>query len=250
MQRHRFYAAPAAFLSGRVVLDADESHHLTRVLRLAEGARVFVFDGEGREFTADVSLAHRHAAELAVVAELDHQTESPLRLTLAQALVKGDKFDLVVQKAVELGVSCVTPLLTEHSDIRISEGKPDERLEQRLARWRRIALEAVKQCGRRRMVTITAPLGFPAFCAATAGDASLLMSEHGGLTLRAAAKKLGRPERVSVLVAAEGGWSAEELRLADTHGLTPVSLGPRILRTETAAITAVALAQHIFGDMA
>lgn len=245
MQRHRFYAPLSSFDGASVRLDADEAHHLTRVLRLGSGARVFVFDGEGGEYECEVARVAKHEVELNLLRRLDDAVESPLRLTLAQALIKGDRFDWVIQKATELGVTRIVPLVTDHADIKRAE----ERAGQRLQRWRRISLEALKQCGRRRLVEICEPAPFDDFCGLTVRSACLIFSEHGGESLAEVSAKLRDVNQLNLCVASEGGWSEHELCKAASCGFTPVSLGTRILRTETAAIVAVALAQHIFGDM-
>jgi 16S rRNA (uracil1498-N3)-methyltransferase len=245
MQRHRFYAAPSSFTETSVRLDSDEAHHLTRVLRLGSGARAFVFDGEGVEHECEVARVAKHEVDLNLLRRLDDVVESPLRLTLAQALIKGDKFDWVIQKATELGATRIVPLITEHSDIKRAE----ERTGQRLQRWRRISLEALKQCGRRRLVEICEPAPFDEFCGSAARDACLIFSERSGGSLAEVSAKLRDANQLSLCVASEGGWSERELQMAASCGLTPVSLGSRILRTETAAIVAVSLAQHLFGDL-
>lgn len=227
------------------MLEGDESHHLTRVLRLREGAQVFAFDGEGREWECTIADVGKRESALSVVRQLTDEVESPLRLTLAQALVKGDKFDWIVQKATELGVTRIVPLLTDHSDVR----KMEERAEQRLQRWRRISLEALKQCGRRRLVEFAEPIGLAEFCASVSAGHNLIFSERGGLRLSDVAVKLSAVHQLSIAVASEGGWSDAELKAAETNGFLAVHLGGRILRTETAAIAAVALAQHLFGDL-
>ena len=242
MQAHRFYTPGDTITGATIQLSADESHHLSRVLRLREGTTVYAFDGEGREWECEVSASHKTASTLTIRHEVTTPVESPLQLTLAQALVKGDKFDLVVQKATELGVSRIIPLMTEQSDIRRAE----ERSEQRLQRWQRISLEALKQCRRRRLVTISNPLPFPALCREVAGQTTLLLAERGGSSLPViAAPSPG----LTLCIGPEGGWSDRELELATTAGLTLVHLGPRILRTETAAIAAVSLAQYVYGDL-
>ena len=249
MQRHRFHTPPANISGDLVTLDADETHHLSRVLRLTAGARVFVFDGAGSEWECEVAQIGKQFAVLRIVAPLTDAVESPLHTTLAQALSKGDKFDLVVQKAVELGVTRIVPLMTMHGDNRRSE----ERGEQRLARWRRIALEAVKQCGRRRLVEIAEPLSWEVFSAGDRSDLKLIFAERGGQPLRRVKRAVDAArivvKSISLAVAAEGGWSDAELRSADLYEFTPVQLGARILRTETAGIAAAALAQHLFGDL-
>jgi 16S rRNA (uracil1498-N3)-methyltransferase len=245
MQRHRFYATPLQFDRYTVTLDSDESHHLSRVLRLSEGARVFVFDGLGNEWECEVSRVSRGAVELNLIGLLDDVVESPLNLILAQALIKGDKFDWVVQKATELGVTRIVPLITDHSDRRSAGDSAGRRLE----RWRRIAHESVKQCGRRRPVEITDLINFEDFCQTEAGKNNLIFSERGGLKPCDVVAKFGWIRELSLFVAPEGGWSDSEIELSGKSGVIPVHLGPRILRTETAAIAAVILAQHLFGDM-
>jgi 16S rRNA (uracil1498-N3)-methyltransferase len=242
MQRHRFYAPSAQISNSHITLDADEAHHLARVLRLPVGARVYAFDGSGHEYLCEVSQTNKHAAELAILEPLPDVVESPLQLTLAQALLKHDKFDWVVQKATELGLTRLVPLLTEHCDIRHAEA----RAEARLHRWRRIALEAVKQCGRRTLPVITEPRTWSEYCAQEASALKLILSERGGQRL---SLLTSATISVGAAVASEGGWSEAELQLAEQHGFTPIHLGPRILRAETAAITAVSLLQQRFGDL-
>ena len=244
MQKHRFYAPQSQIFDHQITLLADEAHHLAKVLRLGEGERVFVFDGEGAEWECEIVRVSKHETELASLRLLSDPVESPLHLTLAQALIKGDKFDWVVQKATELGVTRIVPLITEFSDIKRAE----ERAEKKMERWQRISLEALKQCGRRRLVEIAEPVSFAHFCESSLSP-SLIFSEKGGRNLRQLAAALNQATRVNVCVASEGGWSNAELQKAETHNFIAVHLGQRILRTETAAIVAVALAQHLLGDL-
>jgi len=245
MQRHRFRALNSQISDSQIIIDGDEAHHLARVLRLAEGDQVFVFDGEGREWECEIVSIGKREAALNILRQLDDLVESPLRLILAQALIKSDKFDWVVQKATELGITRIVPLLTDHSDIRRAEEKAGNRIE----RWRRISLEALKQCGRRRLVEITEPIHFPAFCQSNQADHNLIFSERGGRSLREVAASLPSISQLNLCIASEGGWSEAELQTAESHNFIAVHLGARILRTETAAIAAVTLAQHLFGDM-
>ncbi len=244
MQRHRFHVSNSQISDSQVTLDSDEAHHLSRVLRLAVGDHVFVFDGDGSEWECEIAAIRKREADLNILRKLSDEVESPLRLTLAQALIKGDKFDWVVQKATELGVTQIVPLVTDHSDVKRTE----DRAEQKLERWRRISLEALKQCGRRRLVEITEPVRFVQFCERSTAT-SLIFSERGGKSLHEIVASLNRPTQLSLCVASEGGWSDDELQTAEASKFIPVHLGQRILRTETAAITAVVLAQHLFGDL-
>src|SRR6185369_16214938 len=160
MTRRRFFAPPSAFNFGKrtVMLTADEARHLREVLRLKPGAEVSVFDGEGKEFRARVAQARREFAELELHGEIEPaRPESPLRITLAVALLKGEKFDLVVQKATELGVVEIVPLITRYADIKLRD---EADAAKRVARWQRIALEAAKQSGRAVVPEISLPKQF------------------------------------------------------------------------------------------
>jgi len=229
-------------------LSADETRHLRDALRLRAGEEAHVFDGAGREFACVVAEAGGRGA--AAVLEVrgavgPPSPESPLRLTLALALLKFEKFDLVVQKAVELGVVAIEPLLTRRSDVRLRDARDAEA---RVGRWRRLALEAAKQSGRALVPEVKAPRAFEPFVAAEAPQDFLriVFAERGGGGLDAPAPRGGG---ATALVGPEGGWDEEELETAREHGWRLVTLGGRVLRAETAAITACALLQHRYGDL-
>jgi 16S rRNA (uracil1498-N3)-methyltransferase len=245
MQRHRFHAPPAQIDGNQIQLDQDETHHLTRVLRLSTGATVYAFDGAGNEYECRVAQTDKRSVTLDIRQTLTDAVDSPLHLTLAQALVKGDKFDWIVQKATELGVTRIVPLITDNADIR----KAEERAEQKLARWRRISLEAVKQCGRRTLVEIVEPQSFAAFCETDQSQVRCpvrwMLAERDGEPFPFNAYSYNS---LAVAIGPEGGWSESELALARFHKFALLQLGPRILRTETAAVVAATLAQAAYGD--
>ncbi|HSE97463.1 MAG TPA: 16S rRNA (uracil(1498)-N(3))-methyltransferase [Blastocatellia bacterium] len=247
MSRRRFYAPPGAMIDSCIDLSKGETHHLVRVLRMKAGDEAFVFDGCGAEYRCRFVAMSNNCARLEIVETLGSEVESPARITLAQALAKGERFDLVVQKATELGVSSIVPLVTEHTDVKLAEESSQRRLE----RWRRVSLEAIKQCGRRRLVEISSPLTPEQFCDSSAGrfEAVLLFSERGGELLASALKGVSGSREIAALIGSEGGWSDDELELLASRGAKPVTLGPRVLRTETAAIVAVTLLQHALGDL-
>ena len=241
---HRFFASPGQITAPHVTLSDEESHHLTRVMRLAPGAIVFVFDGAGREYRCKVDVASRSSAKLQIIDELTAPVESEIEITLAQALVKNDKFDWVVQKATELGVNRIVPLVTAHSEVVLSE----ERGEKRIKRWDRISLEALKQSGRRKLVEITDPSKWSDHCARDGSQLRLLLSERGGRSLDSVHREaIKTPASISIAIGPEGGWDVHELETARQHGFKEIHLGPRILRSETAAISALALVQFLFG---
>lgn len=219
-------------------MTADEARHLREVLRLKPGDEVSVLDGEGKEFRARVVQARREFAELELQDEIEPaRPESPLKITLAVALLKGEKFDLVVQKATELGVVKIVPLITRYADIKLRD---EADASKRVARWQRIALEAAKQSGRALVPQVILPVAV----SSVFSDSCVLFSEKGGEGLRGI-----ETDEITAIIGSEGGWSDEELQQARAAGAQIITLGGRILRAETAAITAAALLQHRFGDL-
>jgi 16S rRNA (uracil1498-N3)-methyltransferase len=268
MTRRRFYAPPEQFApdGGSVRLSREETQHLRSVLRLKAGDEAFVFDGAGQEYACivggDEAAGRGRAAETATLevrARVEpERAESPLELTLALALLKGEKFDLVVQKATELGVWRIVPVETKRADVRLRRSKGREATD-RVARWRRLALEAAKQSGRARLPEVCAPVAFQALLeaetAAGAGageDAArrLFFTERGGRGLvETIGEWTARPSKLTALVGAEGGWDDAEIAEAVAARWLPVTFGGRILRAETAAIVVTGLLQHLCGDL-
>src|SRR5215211_7477953 len=206
MTRRRFHAPPSAFNDQTVTLGMDEARHLRDVLRLKAGDEVYVFDGSGREFRCSIVNMSRHAAQLHIEAEVEPaKPESQLQLNLCVALLKGEKFDLVVQKATELGVSKVTPLITRHADIHLRDAADATK---RVARWQRIALEAAKQSGRAFVPEITLPIAFAD--ALNEEGLGIMFSERGGDEWESLVNQ-PVPRAVIALVGSEGGWSEEEI---------------------------------------
>lgn len=246
MTRRRFHAPPDSFNTAEqtVTLGTDEARHLRDVLRLQEGDEVYVFDGRGREFRCAVSTSKRDAAELLIEAEVEPaKPESHLQLNLCVALLKGEKFDLVVQKATELGVKKITPLITRYADIHLRDAGDATK---RVARWQRIALEAAKQSGRAFVPEISLPLRFEA--ALGVEGLGVMFAERGGEALEDLTSQ-PIPQAVTAMVGSEGGWADEEIESAQARDFHVITLGGRILRAETAAITVTALLQHLFGDL-
>jgi len=253
VSRRRFYAAPEAFLHapGRVTLSEEESRHLRDVLRLRAGDEAQVFDGEGHEFACVVREVggRGEGVRLEVRGAVEPPSpESPLWLTLAAALLKGEKFDLVVQKATELGAACVVPVETKRADLRLRDERDAAK---RVERWRRLALEAAKQSGRARVPAVEEPATFAAFVESAwrEREARVLFAEGGGAPLDSLTTTGESPSAVTALVGPEGGWEDGEIELARARGWRVVTLGGRTLRAETAAITACALLQNLFGDL-
>jgi 16S rRNA (uracil1498-N3)-methyltransferase len=235
----RFYASPEDFEKEKIILGLDETRHLRDVLRLRDGAEIQVFDGEGKEFLCRVENISKRGTALQIIGEIAPAApESDLDLTLAVALLKGEKFDLVIQKAVELGVWKLVPLNTRRADVRLKDG------EKKLERWRKIVLEASKQTGRARLMKIEAPIDFEEFVK-TADGAGVLFAERGGKSFA----EINAGKKITALIGPEGGWETSEIDSAASRGFQIITLGGRILRAETAAITVAAILQNSFGDL-
>lgn len=252
MTRRRFFAPPGAFTSDMesLTLQADEARHLRDVLRLRAGDEVYVFDGTGKEFQCVIEDSRKQSARLRVTAEVaPARPESPLQLTLAVALLKGEKFDLVVQKATELGVTKIVPVTTKLADIRLRD---ESDANKRVARWQRIALEATKQSGRALVPEVTMPVSFTSLIenATATEEWALMFSEREGQSLAECKGSLSdNRQSMMAVVGSEGGWTDEEISLARDSNWAVVTLGGRTLRAETAAIAATVLLQHVYGDL-
>ena len=252
MSRRRFYAPRSASLPNdkAVTLSAEESRHLRDVLRLQRGDEVYVFDGHGREDRYIITLVDRNAVTLDWIDQVEPaRLESPLELTLGVALLKGEKFDLVVQKATELGVTRMVPIFNTRADVRIRDADEARR---KTERWRRIVLESTKQCGRARLMEMDAPIAFESLISRPArdGELRLMFAERDGTSLAGLTARLqSGPAEVVALVGAEGGWTGDEIAEARAQRWEIVTLGGRTLRAETAAIAIAALLQHAYGDL-
>jgi len=235
----RFLVAQPAALGDVVTLRDDEARH-AKVRRLALGEAVALFDGAGFTCVGVVEHATRDALRIRVTAvRAARSDESPLALTLAVGLLKSDKLDWVVEKATELGVATLQPFASAHS-----LGEPSLA---RQTRWQHLALAAAKQCGRSVVPAIAAPIGF-ADLPAIPADVRVLLAERGAAQRLAHVEPVAPPRAVVIAVGAEGGFSDAELDAASAAGFALVTLGPRTLRAETAAIVAAALCQARWGD--
>jgi 16S rRNA (uracil1498-N3)-methyltransferase len=232
----------------RLSLAPGAARHLTRVLRLGRGDALTVFNGQGGEYPAEIVAAHAEELTIALGGHRALERESPLAITLAQGISRGERMDLVLQKATELGVAQLVPLLSERSVVRLDALKSQRKLNH----WRAIAVAACEQSGRNHLPQIAAPVALADFLRA-AGEAP----EPQGLTrlllspdaARGIEEIEDRPRALTVLIGPEGGFTEEERAQALAAGFAAVRLGPRVLRTETAAIAALALLQGRFGDL-
>ena len=243
MRLTRVYVDAPLAAGTRVTLAGGAARHVTRVLRLRVGEALTLFNGSGGEYAASIEQSQGGRVAVAIGAQRALERESPLALILAQGVSRGERMDLVVQKATELGVSGLVPVLTERSVVRLTA----QQAERRLNHWRAIAVAACEQSGRNRLPVIAAPVPLKSFLRSrTEGMTRLLLSPAASATLA----DLPRPvSAVTVLIGPEGGLAEAEQEAAVAAGFKPLRLGPRVLRTETAAIAALTLLQREFGDL-
>jgi len=221
---------------------ADQAHHVAHVLRLSAGDALTVFDGHGREYPAVIERVGKSAVTLRVSEPSVVDRESPLAVTLAQGISSGERMDYTVQKSVELGVHAIQPLSVERSVVKLSA----ERAAKRVAHWQAVAVAACEQCGRNRVPLVMPVRSLTSWLADVGADAlRLTLSPDAASTLR----ELERPAgQIVLLVGPEGGLSPREIEDAKAAAFRPLRLGPRVLRTETAALAALAAMQAVWGD--
>lgn len=246
MRSTRVHVPGPLTAGSRQTIEGDAANHITRVLRLTPGDPLTLFDGRGGEHTARIEGFRKGAVIVEVGERSPTDRESPLSLTLAQGVSRGERMDWVVQKATELGVSRIVPVLTERTVVKLDAGQA----ERRLSHWQGIAIAACEQSGRNRVPEISAPVALHEFLQREkeSGATRLLLSPAG-------ARRVGDlqpPESgggILVLIGPEGGLAESEQEAALAAGFAAVRMGPRVLRTETAAIAALTLIQHQFGDL-
>ena len=211
------------------------------VLHLRRGYAVVLFNGEGGEFSAELTRISRGDARACVISRQTPERESPLAIALAQCVSSGDRMDTTLQKSTELGVSLIVPIASERSLVRLSS----DRAERRVAHWRNVVIAACEQCGRNHVPEVTAITELEAFLTPAASDGlRLLLAPDSDRDLR----QLDPPSKVTLLVGPEGGLAPQERQRAERSGFVPIRFGPRVLRTETAPLAAIAAMQALWGD--
>jgi 16S rRNA (uracil1498-N3)-methyltransferase len=244
----RFHVRPDAVEGTRLTFDAEEARHMARTLRLAPGDLVAAVDGHGRQYTVRLEQVAGDAAVGTVLTAGRSVAESRLEITLAPGVPKGDKLESVIRAATELGVARIAPVLTDRTVVRLDPG----RWRDRARRWQRVAKEAAKQCGRAVIPPVEAPRPLPEVLdTLPRGGLRLCLWEGESRPLDSAlAERAGlETSQATVLVGPEGGLSPAEVELAVARGFVSVSLGPRILRTETVGPAIVAVLQSRLGDL-
>lgn len=245
--RGQFHVRPGAITGGRVTFHAEEARHIARTLRLGPGDVVAAIDGAGTHYTVRLERVAPSAIVGTIIGTERKAVESPLAITLAQGIPKGDKLEAIIRACVELGVARIAPVITERTVVRLDPARARDRTR----RWQRVAKEAAKQCGRSVIPAVEAPQPLLGFLASDDPKGLRLCLWEGETRgLGAALDSLTGPvSTVTLLVGPEGGFSAEEVGHARARGFVTAGLGPRILRTETAGPAIVAVLQSRFGDL-
>jgi len=241
MRNTRIYTGKTLHPGHTITLDDDAVRHITQVLRLRPGATLSLFNGDGRDYGAQLLAADKCEVTLEITTVSGLEPISPVNFILAQGISKGERLDYALQKAVELGVSSFIPLFTQHTVVKLQ----GERLERRLLHWRKIAVSACEQSGRKYLPTIKPAVQLSEWLLEDGQGLRLVLDPLATQTLAGLPTPTGA---VQLLVGPEGGLSSDEIELAKSSGFTAVRLGPRVLRTETAPIAALAAMQVLWGD--
>ncbi|PYC23558.1 16S rRNA (uracil(1498)-N(3))-methyltransferase [Aquipseudomonas alcaligenes] len=238
MRLSRFFI-DASLSLGQLELPEAQAHYIGRVLRHAAGDAVQLFDGSGQEYRGELIEVGKKAVRVELREQLAGQAESPLRIHLGQGLSRGERMDWAIQKATELGVGEITPIVSERCEVRLK----DERADKRLAHWRQVAISACEQCGRSVLPLIHPPITLAEWQAHVQAELKLVLHP-----VAAPLESHARPQSLAFLIGPEGGLSEAEVEQARAAGFHAARLGPRVLRTETAPVVALAVAQQLWGD--
>ncbi len=239
---HRIFIQESSLLQQPLVIRDEKAHYLFSVLRCKPGDCLIVTDEKGKSYTAQILTSSKKEVTADITGDSVINTESSLNITLIQGLLKGEKMDFVIQKTTELGVNAIVPVITERSQIRETR---------KLPRWKKIAEEASRQSGRNVVPEISAPFAFEDIFSFPGLQVKegIIFWEKGGQRLSAVTGRLRNADRLSLFIGPEGGFSEKEVITALENGICTATLGNRILRAETAAITAVSVMQYALGDL-
>lgn len=239
----RVYQSQSLRVNTTIQLDEQASHHLSRVLRMEVGDKVTVFNGEGGEYEAVIRQINKKNIQVDILSFNAREAESPIHITLAQGLARGEKMDFIIQKAVELGVKSIVPLITERCNVRLDGAREEKRVQH----WQAVAVSACEQSGRNYVPSVAAPVTLQNWLPQAKADKCFVLSPHVADKLPEQALKAGTS--IILLIGPEGGLSDAEVSAAQSNGFLPLNLGPRVLRTETAPLVSITMLQAYYGDL-
>lgn len=242
MRIPRIYHPEPLTAGSQIALSDDAANHVGRVLRMSSGQALELFDGSNLVFDGEILHADKRSVTVTILHSREDNRESPLHLHLGQVMSRGEKMEFTIQKSIELGVSIITPLFSERCGVKLDA----ERLAKKIQQWQKIAIAACEQCGRNQLPQVREAMTLEAWCREQ--DEALKLNLHP--RAQHSINTLPQPvERIRLLIGPEGGLSADEIAMTGQHGFTDILLGPRVLRTETTALTAITALQVRFGDL-
>lgn len=225
-----------------IALSDDAANHVGRVLRMQPGNKVALFDGSNQIFNAEITHIDKKQVRVQITDQRLEDRESPLNLHLGQVISRGEKMEFTIQKSIELGVNTITPLISERCGVKLDQ----ERFEKKVQQWQKIAIAACEQCGRNRVPEIRPVIRLEEWCAEPESGLKLNLHPRASLSINTLSMPVND---IRLLIGPEGGLSQEEIDMTARYDFTEILLGPRVLRTETAALTAIAALQIRFGDL-
>ena len=241
MRIPRIYTQQELGAGTQLTLEPAASHHISRVLRMAAGDLLSLFNGQGGEYRATISNLDKKSVVVTTQQHNPGDLESPLRLELGIALSRGDRFDWVIQKATELGVASIAPLMSERTEVKLK----GDRIDKKTQHWQQIIISACEQSGRNRLPELQPVSGLNSWLPTAQAQRKFVLHHRA----TSAANSTNTPSSVALLIGPEGGLSSEEISAAGNAGFEALTLGPRIMRTETAPLAALAILQSKWGDM-
>lgn len=241
MRQSRIFTAQPLRTGDSVALEGPAGHYLTRVLRLSKGDDIVLFNGDGADYVAVIAEIRSQRVIARITGSSNPGNESPLKITLIQAVCRGERMDYVLQKATELGVFCFQPLISQRVEVRLDAARQEKRMQH----WQAVVTSACEQCGRAVVPGVKRPLALADWINAADGSLSLVLDPLAHNRLSGMA---GQGDAINVMVGPEGGFTEEELNYVCAKGVLAVSLGPRVLRSETAGPAAIAVLQAKMGD--
>ena len=243
---NRFYHSKPININENIVMDDFAAHHALKVMRLKNNDQLILFNGDGSDYTGQVINISKHQGTVSIKSKKNIRSESNLRVILLQALTSSEKMDLIIQKTTELGISEIQPIVCERSIVKIKK----EKIEKKLSHWRQVAIAACEQCGRAKVPKIHEPENITKYLERiieSDKDTKIILSPEASKSLDNIAPNI--KQDIKVLIGPEGDFTKQELDLSIQNGFSPIKIGPRILRTETAPISILSILQYKYGDI-
>ena len=243
---NRFYHSKSININENIVMDDFAAHHALKVMRLKNNDQLILFNGDGSDYTGQVINISKRQVEVSIKSKKNIGNESNLRVILLQALTSSEKMDLIIQKTTELGISEIQPIVCERSIVKIKK----EKIEKKLSHWRQVAIAACEQCGRAKIPKIHEPENITKYLERiieSDKDTKIILSPEASKSLDNIAPNI--KQDIKVLIGPEGDFTKQELDLSIQNGFSPIKIGPRILRTETAPISILSILQYKYGDI-